>query len=288
MKRFGRIRFFLILFTILLSLCVLFSALALHGSGTAVGRGLQRVFSPLTYLFDLAGEEVQRIGAFFADQEKMQAQIDALQEELNDTRQQLTEMQAKSANNDFLSAMLQLKQAHTDYSFVYANVQQTQIQNAVAALTLDRGKDWGITVDMPVLTAQGLAGVVSAVSNEQSTVTLLTDRNTQIGVYVEPGGGIGLLEGELSAWEQDCALLRGLPFDAQVAVGDTVRTSGSGGVYPRGLAVGTVEEITSDPSNGNLVVRVRPFVNGDNIGEVMILTDFETKIIDAPSGQAAS
>ena len=134
---------------------------------------------------------------------------------------------------------------------------------------------------MPVLTEMGLLGVVSAVGSEECTVTLLTDRTTQIGVYVEPGGGIGILQGELSAWKQGCALLEGLPFDAQAHVGDTVRTSGSGGIYPRGLAVGTVEEITNDPGNGNLVLRVRPFTNGEDVGEVMVLTDFSTKIVDA-------
>lgn len=287
MKRLRNMRFFLILFTVLLALCVLFSALATR-TDTVVGRGLQRVFSPLTRLFDQAGEQVQRIGAFFSNQEKMQAQIDALQKELDLKNQQLTELQEKSESNDFLSAMLQLKQAHTDYEFVHAHVQQTQTQNAVETLILDRGADWGITTDMPVLTEMGLLGVVSAVGSEECTVTLLTDQTTQIGVYVEPGGGIGILQGDLSAWKQGCALLEGLPFDAQAHVGDTVRTSGSGGIYPRGLAVGTVEEITNDPGNGNLVLRVRPFTNGEDVGEVMVLTDFSTKIVDASPTESNS
>ena len=53
-------------------------------------------------------------------------------------------------------------------------------------------------------------------------------------------------------------------------------------------AVGTVEEITNDPGNGNLVLRVRPFTNGEDVGEVMVLTDFSTKIVDASPTESNS
>lgn len=278
MKPLKRFRFLLILLVAVCALCAVFSAFAFRGGSGNVTDALHAAFSPARGFFSSAGKQIGKIGVWLRDKEEMQEQIVNLEKELAQKEQELTALREKSENNDFLTEVLELKKEHTDYQFVYANVLAANMNNTSSELILNKGENWGIRKGMPVLSAEGLVGVVRTVSQESCTVAPVGDKSVQLGVYLEPGGGLGLLQGELELWEKGQVAVTGLPRETAVEPGDTVRTSGSSGLYPRGLAVGTVREIQTDHSNGNLYLLVEPLCQTEQLDEVMILTSFSTQI----------
>ncbi len=186
MKPLKRFRFLLILLVAVCALCAVFSAFAFRGGSGNVTDALHAAFSPARGFFSSAGKQIGKIGVWLRDKEEMQEQIVNLEKELAQKEQELTALREKSENNDFLTEMLELKKEHTDYQFVYANVLAANMNNTSSELILNKGENWGIRKDMPVLSAEGLVGIVRTVSQESCTVAPVGDKSVQLGVYLEP------------------------------------------------------------------------------------------------------
>ena len=85
---------------------------------------------------------------------------------------------------------------------------------------------------------------------------------------------VGIVSGEFTRRRDGLCLLEYLPFDADVAVGDKLYSSGLGSVYPRDLYIGEIVEVTGDPYNHTKVAVVKPAADLSTITKVMILTEY--------------
>ena len=125
-------------------------------------------------------------------------------------------------------------------------------------VTLNRGSDSGIRNDMAVVTAEGLVGRTQAVSKQSCDVLLITDPNCKVACRLVRGGAFGIVCGKGVSITGDPKLemlghvqplqMDYVPRDTVLEAGAAVETSGLGGVYPEGLAVGRVVEISRDRS----------------------------------------
>ena len=108
------------------------------------------------------------------------------------------------------------------------------------AVLIDAGSRDGINEYQPVMDARGLVGRIVTAGAVSSRVLLLNDLNSRVPVSVGEGDHRAVLEGDNKTFPN----LAYLPFDAVVTVGDRVRTSGDGGVFPPGLPIGTVVKVS--------------------------------------------
>ncbi len=131
----------------------------------------------------------------------------------------------------------------------------------VRTILINAGARVGVRAGMAAVTADGLTGRVIEVGHRASRILLLTDLNSRVPVVVEGSRYRAVLEGDNS----DTMRLTFLPNAAKMSAGDRVVTSGNGGVFPPGLAVGTVVSVTGGQ------VRVQPFVGYDRLEYVRIL-----------------
>ncbi|MGV0953051.1 MAG: rod shape-determining protein MreC [Fluviibacter sp.] len=132
---------------------------------------------------------------------------------------------------------------------------------------LDRGSDGGVIEGQPVVDDQGVIGQVTRVAADYAEVTLLTDRNQSIPAQVVRNGlrtvVFGTGDGRLE--------MRYMSSNADVQVGDWIVTSGIDGVYPRGLRVGKVESLESDPNGIFSKFILSPAAGMGRYGEVLLL-----------------
>lgn len=108
------------------------------------------------------------------------------------------------------------------------------------AVLIGAGSRDGVDEYQPVMDARGLVGRIVTAGRVSSRVLLLNDLNSRVPVSVGEGDHRAVLEGDNKTFPK----LTFLPFDATISVGDRVRTSGDGGVFPPGLPIGEVAEIT--------------------------------------------
>jgi rod shape-determining protein MreC len=139
----------------------------------------------------------------------------------------------------------------------------------VHSVLVNAGADQGVRNGFAVLTAEGLAGRVIEVGAESSRVLLATDINSRIPVVVERSRDRAVLAGDNSAQP----VLLYLSPDASIEAGDRIVTSGHGGVFPPGLAIGTVIDVEIDGA-GEKSARVQPFVDWDRL-EFVRVADYE-------------
>ncbi|WP_223702923.1 rod shape-determining protein MreC [Sutcliffiella deserti] len=139
-------------------------------------------------------------------------------------------------------------------------------------IIVNKGKQDGVEKDMAVVTAGGLIGKVKHANPFTSTVQLLSslDPKNRISAYIQGEESIfGLIEGYDD--EQGALLLKRIPHQAEVQEGQTVLSSGLGGVFPEGLIIGEVMEVVPDEYGLTQMAYVKPAASFYNISQVMIV-----------------
>jgi len=134
-------------------------------------------------------------------------------------------------------------------------------------IVIDRGEADGLKEGMPVIAADGVIGQLVKVVAKSSRVLLITDHASGVAAIIQRSRARGVLKGKGGG---TCSL-EFTPADEDVKVGDTVITSGIGGVFPKGLNIGEVTMVKKGEYGIFQTVEVRPAVNLARLEEVLVL-----------------
>ena len=141
-------------------------------------------------------------------------------------------------------------------------------------LTLDKGSSSGVNKDDLVTTVDGMLGFVSEVTDNTCEVTSITDPKMQCGALITRTRETAIAEGDYNLMTRGALRLSYLREDSKVVVGDTVETSGRGGVFPKGILIGTVESVQPEESGLSYYAVIKPFVSVDSVSSVSIITEY--------------
>ncbi|HEY1678234.1 MAG TPA: rod shape-determining protein MreC [Candidatus Sulfotelmatobacter sp.] len=133
---------------------------------------------------------------------------------------------------------------------------------------IDKGKNSGIEPDMPVITANGIVGKVLIASGSESQVLLINDQSSGVGAVLEKSR----LQGVLRGTSNGQVVLEKVMADEQVVPGETVLTSGGDWIFPKGLPVGTVMEV-SKGKDLFLNIKIKPAASLSRLEEVLVLVE---------------
>jgi len=133
-------------------------------------------------------------------------------------------------------------------------------------ITIDKGSSGGVKKGYPVVIAEGVAGIVTDVTSQFSKVLLIIDQNSAVDALIQKTRARGILKGGPDRCQMQYVLRK-----YEVAVGDTVITSGLDGVFPKGLRIGYVSSVIKPHSGIFQEIYVTPFVDFEGIEEVLII-----------------
>lgn len=173
-----------------------------------------------------------------------------------------------------LKKMLDLNKTLTEYSKVNATALSRNNNYWFNSITIDKGKKDGVKKGMAVITAEGLVGKISKVSQKSSEVKLLTSDDitykTSIVIRINEKDNYAILNG----YDQEKKLLKVTSIDKSTEInkGDIVLTSGLGQM-PQGIYIGTVEKTEIDKYNLSKIVYVKSSQDFDDIHYVTILKE---------------
>ena len=193
------------------------------------------------------------------DNLRMRREIDSLRMENAHYREVL-------ATHQRLQKLLQFKET-IDYPVLAAKVIGRDPTGWFQSVMIDKGKNSGIKINMPVVNAEGVVGKLVSVSYNYSKVLLIIDQNSSVDCIIQRSRDNGIVKGLSS---KVCVLDYFLKT-SDVRVGDVVVTSGLGRIFPKGIPVGEVIEV-KDPS-GELFkdVKIRPMVDFSKLEELLII-----------------
>jgi len=135
------------------------------------------------------------------------------------------------------------------------------------AAVINLGEDDSVFVNQPVINQQGLIGRIGSVSKDYATVQLLTDPSNRVAARVASSREMGIIKFSLSTG----MVLDNFPIQGTISVGDTILSSGLGGVYPPGLTVGYVRRVTRPELEPFCAIEVEPAVNFYSLDELFVL-----------------
>ncbi len=145
-------------------------------------------------------------------------------------------------------------------------------------VTIDKGRDRELKPDMAVISPDGIVGKVIKVFPSSAQVLLINDASSGAGAILSKSRLQGILNGTAAGELQ----LRNIMADEKVELGDAVITSGGDRVFPKGLPIGTVTQVSQGP-DFFLNIRVRPAAQIARLEEVLVITKIEEKPIDPSS-----
>ena len=135
------------------------------------------------------------------------------------------------------------------------------------SVLLDRGRRDQVHSGMPVVAAQGLAGLITASSPHAARAMVLLDRRSAVDAIVERSRARGIVRGRGSGELEFVFMVRG----DDVNVGDALITSGVGGVYPKGLRIGRVDSVNTDRSELLHTAGIEPAVDFGRLEQVFVV-----------------
>lgn len=176
-----------------------------------------------------------------------------------------------------LKEMLELNKTLTEYTPINATILSRNKSYWFNQLMIDKGSSDGIKKDMAVITKKGLIGKISKVYRNSSEIKLITsdDINYKVSVAIKTGSGdtYAVLNGYDSKSEH--VIVTGVDKMSSVKKGDTIVTSGLGGMFPGGIYVGVVDIIKNDKYDLSKTLYIKTNQDFNNIHYVTILKEKE-------------
>lgn len=221
-----------------------------------IGNGIQDFFQPIFH-----GRELQK------ENEDLQKLVDEL------TRRQADYDELKN-QNDLYRRFFSISDSNADYTLEPATVIAHVPDDPSGSFIINIGQSQGITSGMPVITENGLVGIVGRVSERYCRVLTLMDPAVNIGVLDSTTLDTGILTGDAAMSEDNTARLTYLRLQSEAAAGDLILTSGYGEQIPQGLTVGYLSEVSLAATGLTLEGVIDLSARPENARQVFVITDF--------------
>ncbi|ACV51100.1 rod shape-determining protein MreC [Lancefieldella parvula DSM 20469] len=228
-------------------------------------------FSTITMPFRMAGSAIampfQGIGNIFSNLTADQQTLSDLKAENEQLRSRNAELEETNQSTQRLQGLLDLKNNYNLQS-TGARVISGSTDSFNNTIVIDKGTSSGLAVGMPVVDSGGVIGQIIECGSTTSTVRLITDEKSGVAAMVQSSRAQGMLMGSASRQ----ITLNLINTNQKVAVGDTVVTSGLGGVFPKGLPLGKVTSVEAAPGSIYYTIVIEPYGNVSSNEEVMVIT----------------
>ena len=233
------------------------------------------VFAPASRLAGGVSSVLARLPISFRSSSALEKQVKDLQAQVDSLKEQLVDYEQVVHQNEIYEEFLELKEEHSDYSFKEAAVIGKDAAGRNETLILNRGSASGIEVNDPVIYGKYLVGVVTAVTPAQCTVTTLLSPEINVSAYEVRTKELSFVTSTIEHAEKGQCCIPTLSARTAVTAGGMVCTSGVGGIYPRDLIIGTIDDIIDSTIDISAEAIITPGVDFGQLTDVFIITDFE-------------
>ena len=268
-------KFFIICLCIALVLTIVPSVFAIMGYRSLAKNIIGTVTMPVRWVATVISDSFEGWGKYFGSIKALNEKNQALIEENNSLKDQLAQAELLEKENERLRDYLDMKNKYPSFAMEEGMVISHSSGNYITNFTLNRGTLHGIQTNMPVITKDGIVGYVVEVGLNWCMVSTLIETATSVGAYIPRSEVVGIVSGDYSMRQEGNCKISYIDASADVQVGDTVYSSGTGSVYPADLKIGTVTAIEVDEYNRTLVATVTPAVDFSALKWVMVITGYE-------------
>ena len=261
-----KIRAFVLLGTVAL-VCLLLLTLQMRGHIAGASDALAIVTTPVQSVLSRVNRATVGLWSTYRDWKNVRSENRRLREESQELRVAALRVTETVEENQRLRRLLALKEA-MPLATLSGEIIAREWGGWVRSLTVNRGRSDHVTRLTAVIAPDGLIGRVVDVRPGASVVQVLIDPASTVGAHAVRSRTAGIVEGDPRGTMRFKYMARD---GSGLQVGDLVVTSGSGGLFPRGLPIGRVRAIDDRGSALFHYAQLTPAVDFARIDEVLLI-----------------
>lgn len=200
-----------------------------------------------------------------------------LAEENAKLREQVADYYDLKEENQRLWKFYNIKKENPTYTYVPSTVIRRDSNADFYSFTIDAGTSLGISVNDPVITENGLVGIVSECDASSSKVKTILSPEIKIGAVDSKTKDSGVISGSSRYCDDNLTMLTKISSENKIAEGDIIKTSGVGGLFPADIIIGQVKEFSFDDYDASKYTVIEPYEDIRKVSSVLVITDFNTK-----------
>lgn len=232
--------------------------------------------NPVKRFSNALSDKVSLVIDLFVDSEVYVEENQRLREQIAELNQRLIEYEDMKSEVEDLRKFIGIKEENQDFVLSPpCTIISRTANDPYGTFTIDKGSNDGIKLYDPVVTSEGLVGVIVKVANSYATVRTILSPDLSIGGLCIESRDTGIIEGSLKyAADGKCKMIY-LDKNNTIKKGDLIITSGNSGQFPQGYVIGNVTETGIEESGLTAYAVIEPAVNPLKISNVMVITDFD-------------
>lgn len=250
-------------------------AVASRGGSSPLNNVTGFIFGPVSNLSTYVASQFKDLPISFRSSSALAAEIDALEDKVDSLMKQLVDYEQTKHMNEVYKAHLELKDEHSDFEFAEAAVIGRDASGQNGSFILNKGSLNGISVNDPVIYGEYLIGVVASVTANRCTVNTILNPEVNVSAYEVRTRDMGYVTTNIDLAQQGLCHMPGLSSSTAVTAGGVVCTSGVGGIYPRDLIIGTINDVVDGTVDISASAIIQPGVDFGSITDVFIITAFD-------------
>lgn len=272
MRDFFRGKFFAAVIIVLAFLLGFVANAVFDGGTTSPENIIGTVFTPVKSAAAYVGNSIEKFFRTFADYDRLKNENETLKAENDDLTVRLEKSYHLETENERLRKLLELTDKLPEYNKTEATVVSVSDDKVSSVFTVNKGSLSGIKVKDVVVSSEGLVGYVRDVGFNWATVVTILDPQVAVGAFLPRTELVAMTEGHRELKSDGLCRLSYLENTSLINRGDTVVTSGLGGLYPEGITIGKISEITVRDNGLSQYGIITPAVDFSSLRYVCILS----------------
>ena len=220
----------------------------------------------LTYLKN----KINNNNKFFENVNELKSENESLKKENSDLEQQLREYEIMKNENEQLKQELNLSEKYGQYTTVPGTVISRDISNYSKTIVINIGSDNGIQEKMTVIADEGLVGYVVSTTNKTSKIQTIVDSASATSCLSSSTRDTMIAKGTI----ENTSTLKAtfISTDAKLIQGDSVETSGLGGIYTKGIHIGRIKKVVEGTNKTDSYALIESAVDFEKLETVLVIT----------------
>lgn len=269
-------------FKILLGIVALLVGIMLYsankaGTATEISEFFSGIFQPVKNLSTSISTKVEQNLDKFTNAQNYYDENAKLKEQIGELYNQMKDYEKIKTENEELKKFIKVKDDNPEFELSPpCNLTSYVTNNPYGMFVIDRGSKDGIALYDPVVTAEGVVGIIAEVGNNHAVVETILSPNVSFGATSVQTNEIGVVEGSVSlAKKRQCKLVY-LEKDNKLEDGNIIVTGGTGGKFPKGLTIGTITDKGLEDTGLSGYAVIEPIVEIDRLTSVIVITSFNS------------
>jgi len=238
-------------------------------------RGLGFVITHVQGGFMAVGDWIAGRVDFFASMNTLHSENARLQEQVLMYQIENARLLHLEEQVSVMSELLDIHNRYAEYPMLGANIISLDPSNWFDTFYIDRGARDGLQRDMAVLAPGGLGGRIFKVGHNYAVVHTLVEDTSSVSAQGRRSGDWGVVRGDINLSSHGLLRMEFIEPGADIAVGDEIVTSSTSSVFPPGIHIGYVVEVTQ-LATGMRSALVQPSVDFSRLSSVLVITELFT------------